>query len=85
MLPGSTQIARMDPKTGDVKWTYNTSDKKQVFESFDLSLDLSTGYFFEKRKNSGALSALDMNSGQKLWEQELKLKVVPTMSPDIGQ
>ncbi|SNS51697.1 PQQ-like domain-containing protein [Ekhidna lutea] len=80
VLPGTTQIAKMDPKTGDVKWAYNTEHRKQVFESFDLSLDLSTGYFFEKKKNSGTLSALDMKSGKKLWEQELKLKVVPTMS-----
>jgi outer membrane protein assembly factor BamB len=80
VLPGTTQIAKLNPKTGDVKWKYNTSEKNQTFESFDLSLDLSTGYFFEKKKNNGALSALDMKSGKKLWEQELKLKVVPTMS-----
>ena len=80
VLPGKTQIARIDPKSGDVKWSYNTSHKKQTFESFDLSLDLTTGYFFEKKKNSGTLSSVDMASGSKKWEQELKLKVVPTMS-----
>lgn len=80
ILPGTTQIARMDPKTGNVKWSYNTEHRKQTFESFDLSLDLTTGYFFEKKKNSGTLSALDMTSGKKLWEQELKLKEVPAMS-----
>lgn len=80
VLPGATQIAKMDPKTGAVKWKYNTSEKNQTFESFDLSLDLSSGYFFEKKKNSGSLSALDMKTGKKLWEQELKLKVVPVMS-----
>ena len=80
VLPGTTKIAKMNPKTGDVKWEYNTSEKKQTFESFDLSLDLSSGYFFEKKKNSGTLSALDMKTGKKFWEQELKLKVVPVMS-----
>ncbi len=80
VLPGKTQIARVNAKTGEVKWSYNTSEKKQTFESFDLSLDLSTGYFFEKKKNSGALSAVDMGTGTKKWENELKLKVVPTMS-----
>ncbi|WP_420317017.1 PQQ-binding-like beta-propeller repeat protein [Ekhidna sp.] len=80
VLPGTTQIAKLNPKTGEVKWKYNTSLKNQTFESFDLSLDLSNGYFFEKKKNSGALSALDMKTGKKLWEQELKLKVVPVMS-----
>ncbi len=50
VLPGKTQIARVESKTGNVKWSYNTSEKKQTFESFDLSLDLSTGYFFEKKK-----------------------------------
>ncbi|MFY0651922.1 MAG: PQQ-binding-like beta-propeller repeat protein [Cyclobacteriaceae bacterium] len=80
VLPGPTQIARLNSKTGAVKWSYNTTNKKQFFVSFDLSLDLTTGYFFEKKKNSGALSAVDMGSGTKKWEQELKLKEVPTMS-----
>jgi outer membrane protein assembly factor BamB len=80
VLPGNTQIARLNSKTGAVKWSYNTSNKKQFFVSFDLSLDLTTGYFFEKKKNSGALSAVDMASGTKKWEQELKLKEVPSMS-----
>ncbi len=80
VLPGKNQIARINAKTGAVKWQYNTSLKNQTFESFDLSLDLSTGYFFEKKKNSGTLSAVDMASGKKKWEQELKLKVIPTMS-----
>lgn len=80
VLPGATQIARIDSKTGAVKWSYNTSNKKQFFVSFDLSLDLTTGYFFEKKNNSGALSAVDMGTGTKKWEQELRLKEVPTMS-----
>jgi len=80
VLPGTTQIAKIDPKTGDVKWKYNTEHRKQTFESFDLSLDLSTGYFFEKKKSSGSLAALDMMSGKKLWSFELKLKEVPSMT-----
>ncbi|MEM7298135.1 MAG: PQQ-binding-like beta-propeller repeat protein, partial [Bacteroidota bacterium] len=80
VLPGKTQIARVNSKTGAVLWSYNTSLKNQTFESFDLSLDLSTGYFFEKKKNSGTLSAVKMNDGKKLWEQELKLKEIPVMS-----
>ena len=80
ILPGKTKIARLDSKTGSIKWEYNTSEKNQTFEKFDLSLDLSTGYFFEKKKNSGALSAVDMASGKKFWEQELKLKTVPSLT-----
>lgn len=80
VLGGTTQVAKINPKTGDVLWAYNTEHKKQTFEAFDLSLDLSTGYFFEKKKNSGSLVALKMADGKKLWEFELRLKEVPTMS-----
>lgn len=80
ILPGKFKIARMEAKTGKIKWEYNTSLKNQTFEKFDLSLDLSTGYFFEKKKNSGTLSAVDMDSGKKFWEQEMKLKNVPSLT-----
>ena len=80
VLAGTTQVAKMNPKTGEVYWSYNTTHKKQTFEEFDLSLDLSTGYFFEKKKNSGSLVAINMADGNKLWELELKLKVVPSMT-----
>lgn len=79
MLPGKTKIARLDAKTGSIKWEYNTSHKKQFFESFDMNLALTKGYFFEKKKSSGTLSAIDLASGKKLWENEMKLKVVPSM------
>ncbi|MEO9966463.1 MAG: PQQ-binding-like beta-propeller repeat protein [Reichenbachiella sp.] len=80
ILPGKYKIARMNAKSGTIKWEYNTSLKNQTFEKFDLSLDLATGYFFEKKKNSGTLSAVDMASGKKFWEQELKLKNVPSLT-----
>jgi outer membrane protein assembly factor BamB len=80
ILPGKTKIARMDPKTGNVKWEYNTSHKKQFFESFDMNLALTKGYFFEKKKSSGSLSAIDLETGNKIWENEMKLKIVPTMT-----
>ncbi len=80
ILPGKTKIARMNAKTGEVIWEYNTSNKKQTFESFDMDINLTTGYFFEKKKNNGTLSAVNLKSGQKLWEVDMKLKTVPTMS-----
>lgn len=80
ILAGTTEVAKMDPKNGSIKWSYKTEHRKQTFESFDLSLDLSTGYFFEKKNNSGSLIALNMADGKKLWEFELKLKEVPAMS-----
>ncbi len=80
ILPGKTKIARLDSKTGSINWEYNTSLKNQTFESFDMSIDLSTGYFFEKKKSSGALSAVNLSSGAKLWEKEMKLKIVPSMT-----
>ena len=67
VLAGTTQVAKMNPKTGAVMWSYNTEHKKQTFEKFDLSLDLSTGYFFEKKKNNGASIALNMADAKKLW------------------
>ncbi len=60
-------------------WEFNTTDKKQTFESIDVSLDLSTGYFFEKVKNSGQLTALDLGSGERDWTIDIKLKEVPQM------
>lgn len=80
IMPGKKKIARMDPKTGDIKWSFEVEDKKQTFESFDLSLDLATGYFFEKKNNKGALVAHDMATGARLWEADMKLKDVPQMN-----
>jgi outer membrane protein assembly factor BamB len=80
ILAGKTKIARLDGKTGKTKWEYNTPSKKETFESFDLSLDLTTGYFFEKRNNNGYLVAVNMQNGGKLWEVEMKLKVIPSMT-----
>ncbi|MEQ9301709.1 MAG: PQQ-binding-like beta-propeller repeat protein [Cyclobacteriaceae bacterium] len=80
IMPGKKKIARMDAKTGAIKWSFEVEDKKQTFESFDLSLDLATGYFFEKKNNKGALVAHDMATGARLWEAEMKLKDVPQMN-----
>lgn len=80
IMPGKKKIARMDSKTGTIKWAFEVENKKQTFESFDLSLDLSTGYFFEKKNNKGALAAHDMATGARLWEVEMKLKDVPQMN-----
>jgi len=80
MLAGKTKIARLDGKTGKTVWEYNTPSKKETFERFDLSIDLSTGYFFEKRNNSGFLVAVNMQNGKKLWEVEMKLKEIPSMT-----
>ncbi len=80
ILAGTKKIAKLSGKDGSIIWEFNTSDKKQAFESFDVNLDLSAGYFFEKKKNTGQLTALDLNSGKVIWSNEMKLKVVPTMS-----
>ncbi|MEM8895246.1 MAG: PQQ-binding-like beta-propeller repeat protein [Bacteroidota bacterium] len=80
IMPGKKKIARMDSRTGEIKWSFEVADKKQTFESFDLSLDLATGYFFEKKNNKGALAAHDMATGARLWEVEMKLKDVPQMN-----
>lgn len=80
VLAGKTQIVRFDSQTGAKKWTYATEDKKVVFESFDISFDLTSACFFEKRKNSGYLSALNLSTGKKLWGTEMKLKEIPQLT-----
>lgn len=79
LMGGKRTIAKLNAATGDIMWEFNTTDKKQTFESIDVSLDLSTGYFFEKTKNSGQLTALNLNSGARDWTIDIKLKIVPQM------
>lgn len=79
LMGGKSKIAKLDASTGSIMWEFNTSEKKQTFESLDVSLDLSTGYFFERVKNNGQLTALNLETGQRDWTVELKLKEVPQM------
>lgn len=79
LMGGKNTIAKLDAATGDIMWEFNTTEKKQTFESIDVSLDLSTGYFFERTKNSGQLTALNLNSGTRDWTIDIKLKEVPQM------
>jgi len=79
LMGGKTKIAKLSAATGDIMWEFNTTEKKQTFESIDVSLDLSTGYFFEKVKNSGQLTALNLETGKRDWTIDIKLKEVPQM------
>lgn len=79
LMGGKTKIAKLDASNGSIMWEFNTTEKKQTFESIDVSLDLSTGYFFEKVKNSGQLTALNLATGERDWTIDIKLKEVPTM------
>ena len=79
IMGGTSKIAKLNAADGSVMWEFNTTEKKQVFGSFDVSLDLTTGYFFEQVKKNGQLTALDLNSGTKIWSNEMNLKVVPQM------
>ena len=79
IMGGKRKIAKMDSKTGNIMWLFETTEKKQTFEGLDVSLDLTTGYFFEKVKNSGQLTALDLGTGNKYWTNDIKLKTVPQM------
>ncbi len=79
IMGGASKIAKLNGSDGNVMWEFNTSEKKQKFGSFDVSLDLTTGYFFEQKKSNGQLTALDLTSGTKIWSNEMKLKVVPEM------
>jgi len=79
VLGHSRKIAKMDAGNGNVMWEFDVTEKKQTFESFDVSLDLTKGYFFERVKKNGQLTALDLESGSRLWTTEIKLKEVPQM------
>jgi outer membrane protein assembly factor BamB len=79
VMGGNKIVARLNSKTGATMWKFEVTEKKQTFESFDVSLDLTKAYFFEKVKKSGQLTALDLNTGGKIWTTEVKLKVVPQM------
>ena len=76
ILPGKERIAKVEAKSGKIIWSYDVSEKKQTFEKFDVSLDLTTGYFFEKKKNNGQLIALNLDSGNPIWSVEYKLKEI---------
>lgn len=79
IMAGVSKIAKLDANKGSLIWEFNVAEKKQKFESFDVSLDLTAGYFFERVKKSGQLSAIDLQTGQKIWSTEMALKVVPEM------
>lgn len=79
VMAGKFKIAKLNAATGDIMWEFNVEEKKQMFLSFDISLDLKAGYFFERKKNSGQLTALDLEGGKRIWSQEMKLKEVPQM------
>jgi len=79
LMGGKNKIAKLNAANGEIMWEFNTTDKKQTFESIDVSLDLATGYFFEKVKNNGQLTALNLEEGKRDWTIDVKLKVVPQM------
>jgi outer membrane protein assembly factor BamB len=79
LMGGKSKIAKLNASNGNIMWEFNTTEKNQTFESIDVSLDLLSGYFFEKVKNNGQLTALDLSTGEREWTKELKLKEIPTM------
>ena len=79
LMGGKYKIAKLNAADGSIMWEFNTTEKKQTFERIDVSLDLTTGYFFERTKNSGQLTALNLETGERDWTQDIKLKEVPTM------
>ena len=45
-----------------------------------MNLKLTNGYFYQKRGNNGLLTAVDLASGRKLWENELSTKNTPQLT-----
>ncbi|PTN04255.1 PQQ-binding-like beta-propeller repeat protein [Mangrovibacterium marinum] len=79
LFAGKRRIAKLNANDGSVIWSFDITEKKQTFENFDTDIAMKNGYFFEKVRNSGQVTALDLSTGKRLWTKELKLKEVPTL------
>lgn len=80
LVVGNKQVAKLNPTNGSVLWRMDVEDKKLTFEAFDVNLKLTDGYFYQKRGNNGILTAVDLASGNKLWEKELSTKKAPQLT-----
>jgi outer membrane protein assembly factor BamB len=80
LMVGEKTIAKLDPKTGKMLWSKDVEDKKLSWEAFDVNITLTTGYFYQKKGSNGLLSAIDLASGNNLWEKELSTKKAPELT-----
>lgn len=79
LFAGKRRIAKLDVNNGSIIWSFDVTEKKQTFENFDTDIAMKYGYFFEKVRKSGQITALDLTTGKRLWTKEIKLKEVPDL------
>ncbi|WP_111670773.1 outer membrane protein assembly factor BamB family protein [Algoriphagus litoralis] len=79
---GEKTAAKIDAKTGQPIWSFDVADKKNNFEAFDANIHLTEGYFYQKKGNSGVVTAVDLTSGKTLWEKPLSTKDAPVLTAE---
>jgi outer membrane protein assembly factor BamB len=79
---GDKVASKIDPKTGKQIWTFEVADKKNNFEAFDANIRLTEGYFYQKKGNQGVVSAVDLKTGESLWEKPLSSKDAPVLTAE---
>lgn len=80
LMVGEKTTAKLNPQNGQIEWRMEVADKKLKFEAFDANILLTVGYLYQKRGSNGVLQAVELASGNILWEQELSTKKAPQLS-----
>lgn len=79
---GEKSSGKIDAKTGQAIWTFDVAEKKNNFEAFDANIFLTEGYFYQKKGNNGVVSAIDLETGNVLWEKEHSTKDAPRLTAE---
>lgn len=79
---GEKTSAKINAKTGQPIWSFEVAEKKNNFEAFDANIQLTDGYYYQKKGNQGVVSAVDLESGKVLWEKPLSTKDAPVLTAE---
>ena len=82
LMLGNKNAAKLESKTGKIIWTYEVADKKNNFEAFDADIKLTEGYFYQKKNNTGVVTAVDLKTGKQKWGKPLSTKDAPVLTAE---